>query len=98
MKKFLVVAGLGAAVAVSSLLGAGSANASSGQFIDQINARGWHETSPGYLLNLGYRTCSFLNSGYSVKSVVNDVYYRTDAATSWSQSYEFVSVADSFLC
>ena len=86
MKKLIAAAGLGAAVAVGSLVGAGTANASSGSFIDQINAHGWHETNPGYLLNLGYRTCSFLNSGYSVTSVVNDVYYRTDAATSWSQS------------
>jgi hypothetical protein len=50
------------------------------------------------LLNLGYRTCSFLNSGYPVNSVVNDVYYNTDAGTSWGAANTFVALADSYLC
>ena len=98
MKKLIAAAGIGAALAIAPLAVAGTANASSGTFIDQVNAYGWHETVRGATLNLGYRACGFLNSGYSWNSVVNDVYYRTDAGTSWSDANTFVSLADSYLC
>ena len=99
MKKLIAVAGLGAAVAVGSLLGAGTASADSGSFVNALNANGWHDIGwSGSALNLGYRTCGFLNAGYSWNTVVNDVYYNTTAATSWSDANQFVSLADSYLC
>ena len=99
MKKLIAAAGIGAALAIAPLAVAGTANAySSDTFIDQINAHGWHETAPGYLLNLGYRECGYLNSGYSWTAVVNDVYYSTDAGTSWASANQFVSLANGYLC
>ena len=99
MKKLIAAAGIGAALTVGSLTGAGAANASgSDTFIAQINSYGWHANTPGYLLGLAYRTCSFLNAGYSWNSVVSDVYNRTDWATSWSDASQFVSLADNYLC
>ena len=98
MKKLIAAAGLGAAVTIGSLVGAGTANASSDTFIDQLNAHGWYDSYPGSLLNQGYRICSFLNSGYSVASVVNDTYYRTDASVGTAEAYQFVSLADDYLC
>jgi hypothetical protein len=98
MKKLIAAAGLGAAVAVGVLAGAGPASASSGTFVRELNAHGWYDSYPGSLLNQGYRVCSFLNSGYSVASVVNDTYYRTDYTVGTAKAYEFVSLANNYLC
>jgi hypothetical protein len=99
MKKLIAAAGIGAALAVAPLAVAGTASADSTQFVNVLNANGWHDIGwSGSTLNLGYRTCGFLNAGYSWTSVVNDVYYHTDAATSWSDANGFVSLADSYLC
>ncbi len=98
MKKVIAVAGLGAALVVAPLAVAGTANADSDVFVDELNAHGWYDAYPGSLLNQGYHVCWFLNSGYSVASVVNDTYYRTDYSVGTADAYEFVALADDYLC
>jgi hypothetical protein len=98
MKKVIAVAGLGAALVVAPLAVAGTANASSDTFVDELNAHGWYDSYPGSLLNQGCRVCGFLNSGYSVASVVNDVYFRTDSTVGSAEAYEFVALANDYLC
>ena len=98
MTKLIAAAGVGAALAIAPLAVAGTASADSGTFVNQLNAHNWHDSYPGSLLNLGYRTCSFLNSGYSVASVVNNVDYSTDYGTGWGNAYQFVALANDYLC
>ena len=53
MKKLLAVAGLGAAIAVGALMGAGAANANEGSFIYAANNEGWYDNNPGGTMRFG---------------------------------------------
>jgi len=95
----LAGAAIAGTMAGAAFAGTAAAHAyTSDEFIHQVTAHGWYEYTPGWVLNLGYRTCGLLNAGYSYAAVVNDVYYLTDANTSWSASSTFVTLADEYLC
>jgi len=101
MKKImssLAVAGLGAAIAVGSLVGAGSANANTGSFINAANNEGWYDVNTGGTLRLGYGVCNMLNAGYSESSAMNWVYYNTNYSVSVADAGQFVSMAEDYLC
>ena len=98
MKKPLAAAAIGAAIALGSLFGAGTASAGSSTFIDELNYHGWYDGAPGSLLNQGYRTCELLNSGWPVNDVIADVYHRADNTVGWSKAREFVALAADYLC
>ena len=80
MKKIIAVAGLGAAIAIGSLTGAGTASADSGtRFLDQLNDYGIHVYDSSQAIATGHRLCNemYYASGYAVANRL----YRT---TSWS--------------
>ena len=98
MKKLIAAAGIGAALTIAPLLGAGTASASSGSFLNALNANGWREAYNGDLLNKGYEVCREFGQGYSYADAVNYVYYNTNAVTTWGDSRWFVNTAVNHLC
>ena len=98
MKKLIAVAGLGAAITLGSLVGAGTANADSGSFLGSLDNAGFYNTNGGHSaeLRLGYGICQNLYGGWSYNEVVNDLYYGSPM--SWSDARQFVSIANGHLC
>ena len=94
----ITTAAVAAGIAGAAFAGAGTANASSESFTTVLGLNGWHESSPGYLLDVGYEVCRELGQGYSYATATTYVYYSTSAVTSWSDSRWFVSTAQNHLC
>jgi hypothetical protein len=100
MKKVLAVAGLGAAIAATSLLGAGTASADTSSFLYSVHSTGWYSPQNGdaSLVKNGMLVCKWLAQGYSEYSVVDSVYHNTGSDVSWSDAREFVYKAEAHLC
>lgn len=99
MKRLLAAAGLGAAIAIGSLVGAGAANASY-TFIDAIHDAGFYNTFDGdtALIRQGNQVCDWLNLGYSEYQIQRHVYYNTGASVSWAGAGQFVAIAEDYMC
>ena len=98
MKKLIAAAGLGAALTVGSLTGAGAASADSGSFIYAANDQGWYDNNPGGVTRLGNGVCNLLNLGYSEVAAMNWVYSHTDYTVSIADAGQLVSMAEDYLC
>ena len=98
LKKVIASSILAGAIAIGSLVGAGSASASSQSFLNAINANGWTETVPGYLLDEGYQACAIIGQGYGEYAAVSDVYAHTNLNTTWGEAQWFVNTAQRHLC
>jgi hypothetical protein len=98
MKKVIAVAGIGAAIAVGTLMGAGAANASEGSFIYAANNEGWYDNNPGGTVRLGYQVCNLLHSGYSEYTAMDWVYHHTDSTVTIADAGQLVSMAEDHLC
>jgi Protein of unknown function (DUF732) len=97
-KKTLAAALIGGAITAGAIAGTGTAAASSDSFLNTINANGWYESTPGYLLNLGYGACAVIGQGYGEAAAVNAVYNRTDNTVGWGRAAWFVQTAENHLC
>ena len=64
MKKLIAAAGLGAAVTIGSLVGAGTANASEGSYLQALSYS-LNIYSPETAINAGYLICNELAQGYT---------------------------------
>ncbi len=98
MKKLLAAAGLGAAVTIGSLAGAGTANASD-SFLGAIHDAGFYNPNGDYVLVYqGNQVCNLLNLGYSEAQVQNYIYNNTSASVGWADAGQFVAIADDYMC
>lgn len=97
-KKAVAAAGIGAAIAIGSLFGAGTASATTGSFINAANNQGWYDVNPGGTLRLGYGVCDMLYAGYSEYSAMNWVYHNTNYSVTVADAGQFVSMAEDYLC
>ena len=95
MKKLLAAAGLGAAVTIGSLVGAGTASASPSGFINAVHNEGISAPAGNTALyRNGYLVCQWLDQGYSVRSVINEVYYASDFPSGTSGGFVGISVRE----
>ena len=99
MKKILAAAGLGAAVALGSLAGAGTASASDG-FLDAVHDAGFYTASGSNtsLIYNGNQVCNFGNLGYSEYAIQNWVYLHTGPSIGWADAGQFVAIAEDYMC
>ena len=99
MKKLLAAAGLGAAVALGSLAGAGTASASDG-FLDAVHDAGFYTASGSNtsLIYNGNQVCNFGNLGYSEYAIQNWVYLHTGPSIGWADAGQFVAIAEDYMC
>jgi hypothetical protein len=104
MKKALAVAGLGAAVAVTSLLGAGTASAdyydagSNYAYIQGLNNNGIEIYNVSVVLNQGHTICSMLSSGNYSAYDAQIYLLRANPRLSKLGAYNWVGVATGHLC
>ena len=99
MKKIAAATLLGGA-SVGSLLGAGTASASTSSFLSAVHGVGWYSNQNGdaSLAHNGSLVCQWLDSGRSEWSVTNTVYQNTGYDVSWADAQEFMGIAQSHLC
>ena len=100
MKNVIAAAGLGAAVAIGSLAGAGTASANTTTFLSALHSAGWYSNENGdaSLVNNGRLVCEMLDNGNTQWAVTNAVYQHTDSNVDWADAQEFVRVAEIHLC
>jgi Protein of unknown function (DUF732) len=100
MKKFIAVAGLGAAITLGSLVGAGTASANTSTFLSAVHSAGFYsnENADASLVNNGRIVCQLLDEGYSQYYVQNQAYIHTDSSIDWVDAGEFVAIAQDYLC
>ncbi len=99
MKKIIAAAGLGAAVTIGSLVGAGTASANAtDDFLSRVHSEGISSSERGdaSLIYNGNLVCRWLDSGTTVVGVLENVYYGT--ALNSSESGAFVGIAVSEFC
>ena len=80
MKKALAAAGIGAAVTIGSLAGAGTANASQLGYLQMLNYRGFYITDTASALATGYNICEQLN--YNTGDIVSEYVFMH---SSWAE-------------
>jgi hypothetical protein len=99
MKKLIAVAGLGAAITLGSLVGAGTASADTSSFLYAADNAGFYN-SGGYDAELAVARgiCSMLYSGYSEYQVQSYTYHHTAATIGWSDAGQLVALAQDHLC
>ena len=99
MKKLIAAAGLGAAVAVSSLLGAGTANAYDNEtyFLQLQVSHGWTIWNPAGHVAKAYQVCNQLDQGTNGYAVRDNVYY-SNGPWSLSEATSFVQDSATALC
>ena len=99
MNKVIATVGLGAAIAIGSLAGAGTASASD-SFLDAVHSAGFYNNGGGdsALMYQGNQVCNLLNLGYSEYAVQNQVYIHTGYSVSWADAGQFVAIAEDYVC
>jgi hypothetical protein len=99
MKKALVVAGLGAAITASTLLGAGAASADSDSFLYAAHNAGFYNNSGVYAeLAQGRQICGLLYQGYSEYDVQGWIYRNTGSGVQWADAGQLLALAEDHLC
>ena len=97
MKKLLAAAALGAAPISGSLLGAGTANASTSTFLNRIHEEGYSgQNGDASLLYNGRIVCKILDQGGTTHDATKQIYAST--SMDWTASYDFVIIANYHLC
>ena len=101
MKKALAVAGLGAAIALGALTGAGTASAYTAEdnFVQAVGSNTGIYSVDGYygILQVGYSICSNLRSGWSTGSIASDIAFYGNNV-SYTQAQNEVYYAAVYLC
>ena len=100
MKKLIAAAGLGAAVTLGSLAGAGVASATTSEdnFVTMVNNTGIYSHDGDYgLLQVGYGACGQMRSGWSAGAIASDIAWYGSNIT-YSQGLNEVYYAAVYLC
>ena len=98
MKKLLAAAGLGAAVALGSLAGAGTASADAYGFVDDIHAYGLINVyGDNWLLDQGLTVCQNLDVGATPHYAANNLWAANPRMTAYDTG-AFVAIAINDLC
>jgi Protein of unknown function (DUF732) len=98
MKKIIAAAGLGAAITLGSLVGAGTANASTSSFVNAVHNAGnfSNENGDAALVNNGRIICQYLDQGYMPGSIAYVLMDHT--SLDYSGANKFISISVSHLC
>jgi hypothetical protein len=99
MKKVLAAAGIGAALTVGVLTGAGAASASAGSYEDAMHNAGFgHHNGDSSMIAAGHEVCGYLYQGYSEYQVQRYIYRSTDYSIDWAEAGQIVAIAEDNLC
>jgi hypothetical protein len=102
MKKLIAAAGLGAAIAIGSLAGAGTASANAAQdnyeFIQSLNNNGISVTDLSAAISYGHGICANIADGATGVDEQNRVYYNTPWNFTWNMAYNYVGAAAEAFC
>ena len=101
MKKLIAAAGIGAALTVCSLVGAGAASADSGQdnyrYLQGLSNNGIYVSNTAVALSHGHTVCSILRNGgdgYTAQTwLVN-----ANPGLGWNGAYNQVGLAAEYFC